>query len=183
LSEPTSYPTAGLVAYDAAWPEQFTIARASLVAVLGPGWAVEHIGSTSVPGLVAKPVIDLAVRIPSGVRPTSYDDALAAAGWLQVGSSVSTHEVRMRLDGSVRTHIAHFFPAEGWDTTHQRLFVAWLRDHDDDLLRYANLKRSLVAGGTWGRAYTEAKGAFVQGIVDRARADLGLPPVSVADKP
>ena len=133
------------------------------------------------PGLLAKPVIDLAVRIPADEGVEAYDDALAAAGWVDVRSSVTTHEVRMRLDGSVRTHIAHFFAADDWDTAHQRLFVAWLLAHDEDRDRYAALKESLRAAGTWGRAYTGAKSAFVQDVVDRARAERGLPPVAVTD--
>ncbi|RYC13771.1 GrpB family protein [Nocardioides zhouii] len=183
MDEPARYPVDGLVAYDDTWPSQFEAARGGLVAVLGPAWTVEHIGSTAVPGLLAKPVIDLAVRIAPDAALAAYDDALASAGWLQVGSSVSSHGVRMRLEGAVRTHIAHFFPAEAWDTAHQHLFVAWLRAHDEDRRRYAELKQTLWADGTWGRTYTAAKGAFVQEVVDRARADLGLPPVSVADKP
>ena len=178
----TSYPSVGLVAHDPSWAARFAAARDSLVDVLGSGWTVEHIGSTAVPGLVAKPVIDLAVRVPSGGTLTPYDDALTAVGWVEVGSSVTTHDVRMRLDGSVRTHIAHFFPADGWETAHQRLFVARLLTHDDERDRYAALKESLRAAGTWGRAYTDAKGAFVQEVVDRARAERGLPPVVVTDK-
>lgn len=178
----TSYPSVGLVEHDPSWASQFAAARDSLVAVLGPDWTVEHIGSTAVPGLLAKPVIDLAVRVPSGATLTSYDGALAAAGWVEVRSSVTTHDVRMRLDGTIRTHIAHFFGADDWETAHQRLFVAWLLAHDDDRDRYAALKASLRAAGTWGRAYTDAKGHFVQEVVDRARAERGLPPVVVTDK-
>lgn len=181
-SGPTSYPGSGPVQYDDAWPGRFRQAAAGLTAVLGDDWLVEHVGSTSVPGLVAKPVIDLALRVPTGLNVRDVDGALAEAGWVEVATSVSTHEVRMRLSGRVRTHIAHFFSADAWDTVHQRLFAEWLRRHPVDRLRYAELKTSAWAEGARGRAYTAAKSAFVQEVVDRARASRGLPPVPVGDK-
>lgn len=178
----TSYPSSGPVPYDDAWPCRFKLAATGLIAVLGDDWLVEHVGSTSVPGLVAKPVIDLAVRVPAGLHVRDVDGALAGAGWVEAGTSVSTHEVRMRLSGAVRTHIAHFFSADAWDTAHQRLFVDWLRRHPEDARRYAELKTTVWAEGRRGRAYTAAKSAFVQDVVDRARARRGLPPVPVGDK-
>jgi GrpB-like predicted nucleotidyltransferase (UPF0157 family) len=75
------YPSAGLVPYDPAWPVRYVELAGSLQQVLGDHWQVEHIGSTSVPGLLAKPVIDLAVRIPE--QETVHDNlrAFATARW------------------------------------------------------------------------------------------------------
>lgn len=181
-SGPTSYPGAGPVPYDEAWPGRFREAAAGLTTVLGDDWLVEHVGSTSVPGLVAKPVIDLAVRVPEACRVRDVDDVLAGAGWAEILTSVSTHEVRMLLSGRMRTHIAHFFPADAWDTAHQRLFADWLRRNPEDAQRYAELKTTAWAEGERGRAYTAAKSVFVQEVVDKARASRGLPPVDVSDK-
>lgn len=181
-SGPTSYPGSGPVAYDDAWPSRFRDAAIGLAAALGDDWLVEHVGSTSVPGLVAKPVIDLAVRVPEGQRVRDVDGALAEAGWVEVATSVSAHEVRMRLSGRVRTHIAHFFSADAWETPHQRLFADWLRRHPEDAQRYSELKTGAWADGARGRAYTAAKTAFVQELVDKERASRGLPPVAVGDK-
>lgn len=181
-SGPTSYPGASPVPYDAAWPGRFREAAAGLTAVLSDDWLVEHVGSTSVPGLVAKPVINLAVRVPEGCRVRDVEDVLAGAGWVEAAKSVSTHEVRMLLSRRMRTHIAHFFPADAWDTAHQRLFADWLRRHPQDAQRYAALKTTAWAEGERGRAYTAAKSVFVQEVVDKARSNRGLPPVAVSDK-
>jgi GrpB-like predicted nucleotidyltransferase (UPF0157 family) len=170
------------VAYDDAWPGRFRLAAAGLAAVLGDDWLVEHVGSTSVPGLVAKPVIDLAVRVPMGLHVGDVDGALAGAGWVEAPTAVSTHEVRMQLSGRVRTHIAHFFAADAWDTVQQRLFADWLRRHPEDRHRYAELKTTAWADGARGRAYTVAKSVFVKEVVDKARASRGLPPAGVGDK-
>lgn len=59
-----AYPAERLAVPDVAWPSRYTEVSAGLLKALGSGWTVEHVGSTSVPGLVAKPVIDLALRLP-----------------------------------------------------------------------------------------------------------------------
>jgi GrpB-like predicted nucleotidyltransferase (UPF0157 family) len=178
----THYPAAGLVDHDPAWADEFAVAAVGLRRVLGEEWVVEHIGSTSVPGLLAKPVIDLAVRVPDGASLAAYDGALADAGWLDVGKRLATHDVRMRMRGRERTHIAHFFLAEDWETAHQRLFAARLREHPQERDRYGALKRQLWSTGTWGSAYTAAKSALVEEVVNAARRERGLAPVVLADK-
>ncbi len=81
------------------------------------------------------------------------------------------------LVGSTRVAIAHLFSSEQWPSAPVRLFAQWLRTHDGDRDEYQRLKLSLVAAGIWGNAYTSAKTDFVVGIVNRARAQQGLPPV------
>lgn len=84
--------------------------------------------------------------------------------------------------GLERTHIAHFFDAEQWETCNQRIFRDWLRAHPDDRVRYERVKRAAAADAIPGREYTARKTAIVQEIVDRARTALGLPLVDVWDK-
>lgn len=81
----------------------------------------------------------------------------------------------------MRTAIVHFFPETTWPTAHQRLFAAWLREHTEDRDAYGALKLQLCDDGVWGEEYTRAKTAFIQKVVDRARAARALPPVPVWD--
>lgn len=181
VADETTYPPEGLVPHDPNWAERYSVLAASFRAHLGPEWEVEHIGSTSVLGLLAKPVVDLAVRLPGRQRLSSHRDALLRAGWSEP-VDMGSHDVLFLLDGTVRRAIAHVFTADQWPDAHQRLFAAWLREHPSDCDAYARLKQDLYDKGEWGRAYTASKTAFVQDVVDRARAARGLPQVTVWDK-
>lgn len=156
--------------YDPIWPTRYAVLANQLHRTLGSHWQIEHIGSTSVPGLLAKPVIDLAVRIPN---PGELDDrltSLEAIGWNDL-TALPTHQALYRLDNDgVRRAIAHLLSAEQWETAPQRLFPAWLRTHPTDRDAYASLKQSLRESGTWGHDYTAAKAAFVDQISAQAAA-------------
>lgn len=167
--------------YDPSWPARYQEAASELVAASGGQWLVEHIGSTAVEGLAAKPVIDLAVRVDRHDDVLMLMPALESLGWVDVGAGPRTHLVLVKQREHVRTHIAHFFEAEQWETCNQRLFRDWLRAHPDDRVRYEQVKRA-AAAETGGREYTARKTELVQAIVDRARSALGLPLVDVWDK-
>lgn len=170
-----------LQTYDPGWPEEFERAAAAIRAV-APAWEVEHIGSTSLVGMAAKPIIDLAVRIVDEADLEQRLPALTAIGWLRIAAGPRTHRVLVRQQGERRTHIAHFFTAEQWDTCHQRIFAAWLRSHEDARERYLAVKRAAEAKGLAGRAYTLRKLDVVAEITNEARAARGLPPAQVWDK-
>ncbi len=168
------YPAVGLAAYDAMWKDRYDTLSHSLIERLGQTWDVEHVGSTSVPGLAAKPVIDLAVRVPPGRSVAWASPRLREAGWTEP-TPVAAHHVSFLLAGGVRQAIAHLFLAEQWPSAHVRLFSDWLRRHPSDRHAYAALKQGLVEQGLWGSDYTAGKHAFVQDVVNRARSELGLP--------
>lgn len=171
-----------LVAYDARWPEQFRAAASELHQIAGGRWLVEHIGSTAVPGLAAKPVIDLAVRVEDASEVDRHELELARIGYVRNPRGPRTHTVFVRADGGRRTHLAHFFPSGQWETCNQRIFRDWLVAHPADRERYEQVKREAAAAADGGRDYTARKTAVIQEIVDRARAELGLPSVPVWEK-
>ncbi|WP_343910503.1 GrpB family protein [Nocardioides aquiterrae] len=171
------YPAARLVPYDPAWERRYEQVAHDLMGALGPGWRIEHVGSTSVPGLVAKPVIDLALAMPPGAHLASFQEVFHRLGW-SGPSQAGDHQALARHEDGVRESIAHVFPADRWDEAHVRLFADWLRRDDTTRDRYGELKLELVRRGVWGPAYTEAKTAFVEEVVNRARAARGWPPVS-----
>lgn len=171
-----------LVAYDPSWPGHFADAAAQLRSHGDPDWVIEHIGSTAIPGMRAKPVIDLAVRVADAEDFERHRDALEAVGW-QRGSAVRSHPVMVRETDGVRTHIAHFFTAAEWDAVNQRILRDWLMENPADAERYRHAKCDAVAAAARGTSsYNAAKTPVIQEIIDRARAARGLPRVDVSDK-
>jgi len=171
-----------LVAYDRRWPQQFELIAAELRDLGDAAWVIEHIGSTAVPGMRAKPIIDVAVRVADESEFERYRPQLERGGW-RVGSRVRTHPVMVFERERVRTRIAHFFTAEGWDAVNQRILRDWLISHPADARRYEQAKIAAEVAAQNGRgAYNAGKTAIVQEIVDRARLDRGMPSVAVYDK-
>lgn len=154
---------------DPAWPRRFARERERIVVALGgAARLVEHIGSTAVPGLVAKPIVDILIAVddPDDERVT---DALVAAGY----------ELRVREPGHrmVRTperdvH-AHVWAADSPHIARHLVFRDRLRADAADRLAYAALKRRLAAL-EWDdmNAYAEAKTTLIDEILSRT----GAPP-------
>lgn len=171
-----------LVPYDRLWPVRYE-EIAEEIRRLGDGdWLVEHIGSTAVQGMPAKPIIDLAVRIRDDDDFDRYRLALEQAGW-SLGSGITTHRVMVFTEAGIRTRIAHFFTRQDWDAVNQRILRDWLRQHPHDAARYLAAKWAAEAAAERGEGtYNEGKTAIIQEIVDRARAARGMPPSSAYDK-
>lgn len=170
------YPPERLVPYDRRWPEEYARFEAGLRGLLGEDWALEHAGSTSVPGLPAKPVIDIAIGMPEGTTYVVASGRLEAGGWGRA-TAVGDHWAAVFPATGVRAAIAHLFTAAQWPEAHVRLFAAALRRDPRQRDEYAALKQALVEQDVWGSEYTDSKGPFVVRTVNRARADLGLPAV------
>ena len=161
-----------LVAYDAAWPRLFESERALLESVLGP-WLhgpIEHIGSTAVPGLTAKPVID----IMAGVRdlPSSLDAraALAPLNYMYFPYRADAMHWFCKPSPARRTHHLHLVPVQSSLWQERLAFRDYLQASADAAAEYAVLKLALAEQHPFDReGYTDAKGDFVRSIVDRAR--------------
>ncbi|MEU0554207.1 GrpB family protein [Dactylosporangium sp. NPDC006015] len=165
--------------HDPAWAAAARRAVEELTAAL-PGLfgAVEHVGSTAVPGLAAKPVIDLMAATVALDAVVEADEVLGSLGYRRLETGMRGR-LFYRRDGSPVAYHLHVVTADTWDTRNERL----LRDH---LLRYAAdrdeygaLKRRLAGAGHDGDAYTRAKTALIQRMVDAARDARGLPRVDV----
>lgn len=168
--------------YRPEWAEEFRRESARLAAALGDRVdAVEHIGSTAVPGLVAKPIIDLAARAAASVDPFDLGDALRETGYVQHTAGPKTHGVYVRHDGERRTHILHVFAAADWEHANQRLFRDRLLRDRSARERYAALKLSLIDLDD-GRDYTAAKRDLIAELLRAERAERGLPPTNTWDK-
>jgi GrpB-like predicted nucleotidyltransferase (UPF0157 family) len=166
-----AYEKTELHPHDPARPARAAAERERLLTLLAPWLAdgVEHVGSTAVPGLAAKPVIDLmaSVRDP-GIVVERAGPPLAADGWCYVppeidsGGSWRRFFVKPDPSGQHRYAHLHLIQAGHERWTQQLEFRDALRRDDELATTYANLKRRLIAEHPHDReAYTEAKAEFI----------------------
>jgi GrpB-like predicted nucleotidyltransferase (UPF0157 family) len=180
---PTPAPDAITVAdYDPSWPRIYAAERAQIEAVAGARvLALEHIGSTAIPGLCAKPVIDMMAAVAQLSDGAALIEPLAARGYRLIETGM-TGRLLLRKDAAepgVRAHL-HIVEQATWDTRNERLLRDYLLEHPEAAQAYGDLKRRLAAAHAEdGLAYTKAKTDLIQSLVDRARAERGLPRVDV----
>jgi GrpB-like predicted nucleotidyltransferase (UPF0157 family) len=153
-----------IVPYDPAWPSRFEAERARLSALF-PSLYIEHIGSTAVPGLPAKPVIDCMAAVPSMAVADQLVDLLCANGYTTSASynqSLGDRRWLMRHSEGRRTHHLHLVLPDSVHLTECLRFRDALRSDAELARRYAELKYSLARDfGTDREAYTAAKTTFV----------------------
>jgi GrpB-like predicted nucleotidyltransferase (UPF0157 family) len=155
-----------LVPPDPAWPERFAVERAKIVAALGAkAIRVDHIGSTSIPGLAAKPIIDIDLSIKDADHEEDYLPDLIAAGY-QLRVREPGH--RMMRSPNLGVHVHCCTTDSDWERRHL-LFRDWLRYDQADRVAYGELKNEL-AQQDWTdmTAYAEAKSALIREITARA---------------
>jgi len=158
------------VAYDPEWPDTFRRVGGRLRSVLG-GTArrIDHVGSTAVPGLEAKPVIDIQVSVAALVPERPYLEPLEAAGfrWQSENPDRSQRFFREPL-GELRTHL-HVREAGSFDEQLNLLLRDFLRTHRDAAAEYARAKRSLAEKFRNDReGYVQAKEPTVWSILRAA---------------
>ena len=160
-----------VVDYDPAWPERFRREAAKIRSALGDAaLAVEHIGSTSVPGLAAKPIIDILLVVEDSGDEPSYLPALVEAGYVLRVREKDFYEHRMLRTPKKDVHV-HVFSPGSPEIRRYLMLRDHLRDNVEDRELYARTKRDL-ASGEWPtmQHYAEAKTGVVEGILFRAAA-------------
>jgi GrpB-like predicted nucleotidyltransferase (UPF0157 family) len=170
-SKPRERQPVEVVAYDPGWAQRFGAWRGRLVGLLGPvALRIEHVGSTSVPGLVAKPVVDIQISVAELSDEDRYAPSCEAAG-LQFRFRDDEHRYFQPPPGQPRdVHVHVCQQGSDWERVHL-LFRDYLRSSADARESYAAAKRE--AARVWGNdrpAYTEAKTDVILGILDRAEA-------------
>jgi GrpB-like predicted nucleotidyltransferase (UPF0157 family) len=160
-----------IVDYDPRWPHLFDEEACRLRAVLDPRLVagLEHFGSTAIPGLSAKPIIDILIAVPSlAAARASFIEALRTLDYVYWHDNPKKDRMffvkGMPPFGSKRSHHVHVTEPDGemW----QRLaFRDYLRAHPDEAANYERLKRRLAAEHHADReAYTEAKSGYVETV-------------------
>lgn len=156
---------------DPSWPERFRAEVARIADALGPVAArVEHIGSTSVPGLAAKPVLDVQISVRSFRPMEPYREPLEGLGYVYRADAEPEHRF-FKLDvQGVRSVNVHICEAGGeWERRHIA-FRDHLRAHPEDAARYAEVKRKLARRFPFDvLSYTDAKKPFIDAIKGRRR--------------
>jgi GrpB-like predicted nucleotidyltransferase (UPF0157 family) len=170
-----------VVRYDPRWPAEFAAERARIAAALGAlALRIDHNGSTSVPGLAAKPVIDIQVSVGALALLEPFADPLARLGYTHLPHPDDVFAPFFHRPARwPHTHHVHVVQAGGLEERKTLAFRDYLREHDETAREYEELKRGLAGrwsagGGESREAYANAKTEFVVRITERALA-VGLP--------
>jgi UDP-glucose 4-epimerase len=160
-----------LADYDPAWPGLFEREAARIRGVLGSSVvSLDHVGSTSVPGLAAKPLIDILLVVPDSSEEADYMPALEAAGYRLVIREPEWWEHRVFKGPDTNINLHTFSPGSP-EIGRMVGFRNHLRTHDDDRLLYESEKRRLAAQDwTYVQDYADAKTRVVEAILARAGA-------------
>jgi GrpB-like predicted nucleotidyltransferase (UPF0157 family) len=160
-----------LAAYDPDWPRLFSREADRLRSVLGTeALRIEHVGSTSVPGLMAKPVVDIVLVVPDSADEPRYVPRLQAAGYVLWIREPEWFEHRLFKGPDISINL-HVFSSGTAEVKRMLRFRDRLRDDDAARDRYLRVKREL-AQRTWRHVqdYADAKTAVVNQILDDAEA-------------
>lgn len=172
-----------IVEYDPQWPKAFCELKGALAGALGDlALAIEHVGSTAVPALAGKPIIDIDVVIGSRKLLEKVIAALALAGYQHQGDKgIPGREAFGRrgsdvpMDGTGRLwppHHLYVCDKDNPELHRQLAFRDFLRCHPEYVQRYAQLKRALSRQHAGNRdAYTDGKTAFVSEVMLAASTD------------
>jgi GrpB-like predicted nucleotidyltransferase (UPF0157 family) len=162
--------TVDLCDYDPQWPALFESLRSRIVSALGPlVIAVEHIGSTSVPNICAKPIIDLDVVVRPEDVPAAIS-AVEALGYRHEGDLGIDGREAFRWTAEFPEHHLYLCPQGSPAFERHVLFRDYLRAHPEKAQQYAELKKRLAEQYHDDRSkYQEAKSAFIDDLIERAR--------------
>jgi GrpB-like predicted nucleotidyltransferase (UPF0157 family) len=165
--------------YDPSWPTRYEEERTALVDVMGD-WVVggiHHVGSTAVPGLDAKPVIDILVGVGDLQSSRACIEPLGRIGYLYAPYRASEMHWFCKPSPARRTHHLHLVPTGSRRFREELAFRDQLRSHPDLAAEYAALKRRLAARFQRDREkYTEAKEGFIRAVLDGAVHPSGASP-------
>jgi GrpB-like predicted nucleotidyltransferase (UPF0157 family) len=162
-----------IVDYDPVWPVRFAALRHTLKDALGElALAIEHVGSTAVPGLAAKPIIDIDVVIRSGEDFPAVIDRLTALGYQHRGNlGVVGREAFSELP-HLPAHHLYVCATDSEELARHLRFRDHLRTHGEDAAAYGTFKREAAARYRDDRArYTEAKTWVIAAILRQAMAE------------
>ena len=159
-----------IVDYDSSWPSKFQMHAGRIANALGEvALRIEHIGSTSVPGLAAKPIIDILVVVADSTNESAYLPQLEAAGYELRVREPEWHEHRRFRTPGKDVHV-HIYSTGCREIQRNLLFRDRLRTNVDDRRRYEQRKREL-AMQDWSdmNDYANAKTDVIESIIAAAQ--------------
>ncbi len=157
--------------YDETWPQEYEKEKETLKTILKDfDFKIEHVGSTSIPGLSAKPIIDIAIGVDRTETMLEMEKVLADAGYDMLNSIETKGEILARKGTPEnRTHYIHIqiLGSEYWNEF--IYFKQYMLDHPDDVKAYEKLKTELsVKFADERKKYTAAKNDFISSILEKA---------------
>lgn len=171
-----------VVEYDERWPADFERVATHIRRALGERvLELHHVGSTSVPGLPAKPVIDVDLVVADPADEPTYLPELVAAGFVHTIREPWWHEHRL-VKWAEPVAYVHIFGPDCPEVVRHRMFHDWLVEHADERQRYADAKRAAATamnsrpGGGTGMDYNRHKEPVVREIYERMFSAHGLLP-------
>ena len=163
-----------VVDYDPGWPRRFELEANKIKSVLGSrALCIEHVGSTSVPDLPAKPIIDILLVVANSAEETQYVQALETAAYQLHIREPGWHEHRMFKSSAMDVNL-HVFSAGSAEIDRMLAFRDWLRSNASDRELYARSKRALAQRDwKYTQNYADAKTAMIGEIASRIREAKG----------
>jgi GrpB-like predicted nucleotidyltransferase (UPF0157 family) len=162
-----------VVPYDERWPEMFELEAARLRVVLGDEVvAIHHIGSTAVPGMIAKPIIDVLVEAENLGRIDGFDDCMEQNGYVPMGEfGIKGRRFFIRSEVEKRIAHVHVFEAGDPHVARHTDFRDYIISSPGDARVYARLKTELTMRYPDDRdAYTKGKEEFIRTATRRSNA-------------
>ena len=153
--------------YDPLWPQKYEEESLLIKGILADNCiAIYHIGSTSVPGLAAKPIIDIMVAVKSLEKVDGTADEFIKTGYEYLGEFGIAGRRYLRKGGDERTHQIHIFQAEDWNNIGRHLaFRNYMRIHEKEREEYAAIKKALAQKYPYDiDGYCDGKDDFVREI-------------------
>lgn len=159
-----------VVDYDPDWARRFELEANKITSALGGGvLRLEHVGSTAVPGLPAKPIIDIVLVVADSARETDYVPALEGAGYLLRIREPDWHEHRMFKGPETDVNL-HVFSKGCTEVDRMLDFRDWLRSNAEDRDLYARTKQALALNDwKYTQNYADAKTDVIEEIISRMR--------------
>ncbi|ORY55881.1 GrpB domain protein [Pseudomassariella vexata] len=167
-----------LVEPNLGWASSFVLIVQQIRAALeGRVVAIEHVGSTSIPGLAAKDIIDIDLIVADPTAEDEYVPDLEEAGFQFLLREPGWHQHRLFCLDEPCANI-HVFGPDSPEVVRHRIFRNWLHQHEDDRRAYENVKRKAADASRKAaenmNQYTARKNGIIREILDRAFADQGL---------
>jgi GrpB-like predicted nucleotidyltransferase (UPF0157 family) len=173
IGELTPYQKVVIADYNPAWPSWYEWDRARIAGALGEvATSIEHVGSTSVPDLPAKPLIDILLQVPDTADEAAYVPPLEEIGYeLRIREPEWLEHRMLYRRGAPHDANVHVLSEQHAEVEIKRMlaFRDWLRTHEEDRTRYAETKREL-SKKEWRyvQNYADAKATVVEEILAKA---------------
>jgi GrpB-like predicted nucleotidyltransferase (UPF0157 family) len=167
-----------IVDADPSWPSQFEQVAIRIRGALGDrALALEHVGSTSVPDLPAKPIIDIDLTVTDASDESAYVPPLETVGFVLTIREQSWHQHRLMVATSPAVNL-HVWSPDSPEAIRHLMFRDWLREHAADRRRYADAKRAAAAAsnadGESMMEYNLRKQPVVRDILDDIFRSCGM---------